>query len=276
MLNLCEIIITNSELSKRKMSHPVDFIIDRAKTALHIKTDSALASYFGIKPNTVSAWRKRGKLNYEILFTKCENIHKEWLLTGEGEMYTKKDGIEFAQVAGAEFAQKAGEEFARPAGAEFAKPAGAEFARSAATEFAKPAGAEFARLAGSEFAQKALYRGADAAKSSVPEHSPPIHPPVNAQLTEVLSRLETLEQRYKAMDRTKPYFLLAIGRLLAVQEENISEGDLLIIDPCATPAKNDLIIIKTPEGTKISRHTSTDPALMGVVVKLIREYRQAE
>ena len=205
-----------------------------------------------------------------------EGCDINWLLTGEGEMYAKKKTPDFAQAAGAEFVQKAGEEFARPAGDEFAKPAGAEFARSAAAEFAKPAGAEFARPAGSEFAQKALYRGADAAKSSVPEHSPPIHPPVNAQLTEVLSRLETLEQRYKAMDRTKPYFLLAIGRLLAVQEENISEGDLLIIDPCATPAKNDLIIIKTPEGTKISRHTSTDPALMGVVVKLIREYRQAE
>ena len=74
------------------MSQSVQNIIDRAKKGLKIKTDSALASYFGVKPNTISAWKKRNSINYELLFAKCADIHKDWLLNGEGEMYVTKEG----------------------------------------------------------------------------------------------------------------------------------------------------------------------------------------
>ena len=50
----------------------------------------ALASHLGIKPNTISAWKKRNSINYELIFANCANIRKDWLLTGEGEMYAEE------------------------------------------------------------------------------------------------------------------------------------------------------------------------------------------
>ena len=50
----------------------------------------SLASHLGIKPNTISAWKKRNSINYELIFAKCANIRKDWLLTGEGEMYIEE------------------------------------------------------------------------------------------------------------------------------------------------------------------------------------------
>lgn len=73
------------------MSQSVQIIIDRLKKGLNLKTDLSLASHLGVKPNTISAWKKRNSINYELIFAKCANIRKDWLLTGEGEMYADKE-----------------------------------------------------------------------------------------------------------------------------------------------------------------------------------------
>lgn len=151
----------------------------------------SLASHLGIKPNTISAWKKRNSINYELIFTKCANIRKDWLLTGEGEMFE-------GETVGKQ-----------------------ENQRSA--------------------------------------------PDQQADNRELIDR-------FNGMDKTKPYYLLAIGRRLAVHQEGIKERDVLLIDPTMQAIEGDLIVRSTPEGAEVARFQSQDSNVMGVVVKLIREY----
>ena len=44
------------------------------------------AEKLGIKPQALAMWETRNTLNYDIIFTNCENLSAKWLLTGEGEM----------------------------------------------------------------------------------------------------------------------------------------------------------------------------------------------
>lgn len=44
------------------------------------------AALLGITPQGLSTWIKRDTYDIELVFSKCENISAEWLLTGEGEM----------------------------------------------------------------------------------------------------------------------------------------------------------------------------------------------
>lgn len=61
-------------------------ILDRAKIALNATSDMQLADMLGISKSTLSNWRARNSLDYTILFSKCEHINYNWLITGEGEM----------------------------------------------------------------------------------------------------------------------------------------------------------------------------------------------
>lgn len=61
-------------------------ILDRAKVALNATSDMQLADMLGISKSTLSNWRARNSLDYAILFSKCEHINYNWLITGEGEM----------------------------------------------------------------------------------------------------------------------------------------------------------------------------------------------
>lgn len=44
------------------------------------------AKFLGVAPSTVSTWLNRGTLDYDFIFSKCEIISPDWLLSGEGEM----------------------------------------------------------------------------------------------------------------------------------------------------------------------------------------------
>lgn len=49
-----------------------------------IKTDLALAKLLDVKPNTISTWRKRQTIPYDVLFRFCEDHNYDigWLITG--------------------------------------------------------------------------------------------------------------------------------------------------------------------------------------------------
>lgn len=49
----------------------VDLILQNVKKKINGTNDNDLADFFGVKPGTISAWRKRNSLNYELLITKC-------------------------------------------------------------------------------------------------------------------------------------------------------------------------------------------------------------
>lgn len=61
-------------------------VILRLKKALNISTDIELANYLGISKSTLSNWKARNTLDLPLLFSLCEQISIDWLLTGKGEM----------------------------------------------------------------------------------------------------------------------------------------------------------------------------------------------
>ena len=44
------------------------------------------ASLLGISPQGLSTWIKRESFDIELIFSKCEDLSAQWLLTGEGPM----------------------------------------------------------------------------------------------------------------------------------------------------------------------------------------------
>lgn len=61
----------------------VDFILDKIKEKENLTTDVELAEFLGRKPGTISAWRTRETLDWELILTKCSGYVNE-LLYGKG------------------------------------------------------------------------------------------------------------------------------------------------------------------------------------------------
>ncbi|NTV01495.1 MAG: hypothetical protein HGB04_01730 [Chlorobiaceae bacterium] len=87
-------------------------------------------------------------------------------------------------------------------------------------------------------------------------------------------REEEIKRKFKVEDDEgyyrggNVYMVPAIGPLQT--PEKIKDGDVLFIDPQATPEDGDFVLVKTPEGPKIERYQPGEP-IVGVLVKLIRE-----
>ncbi len=82
-------------MSREKLQN-VKEVIDRLKMALKVKTDTELAKHLGVNQSTISVWKTRKSINWDLIITKCKDINIDWLLTGEGEMFRKKqDSVEF-------------------------------------------------------------------------------------------------------------------------------------------------------------------------------------
>lgn len=47
---------------------------------------SQFAKKLGIKPQTINTWDSRSTFDIELIYSKCEHISADWLLTGEGPM----------------------------------------------------------------------------------------------------------------------------------------------------------------------------------------------
>lgn len=79
-------------------------IINEIKSHLNIKTDSELANELGVSQPTISAWRKRNTLDYELIITKCKIFNPEWLITGKGnilknDIRSNEINIDFKELA---------------------------------------------------------------------------------------------------------------------------------------------------------------------------------
>lgn len=51
---------------------------------------SQFAKKIGVKPQTINTWDTRGTFDLELIYSKCECISAEWLLTGNGTMIKTK------------------------------------------------------------------------------------------------------------------------------------------------------------------------------------------
>jgi len=49
------------------------------------------ANILGITPQGLSTWIKRDSFDIELVFSKCEGISAQWLLTGEGDMFANNN-----------------------------------------------------------------------------------------------------------------------------------------------------------------------------------------
>jgi repressor LexA len=61
-------------------------IINRIKEYKNFKSDRDLSEFLGITPQSLSTWKSRNSIDFELIFAKCEDVNKNWLLTGKGEM----------------------------------------------------------------------------------------------------------------------------------------------------------------------------------------------
>lgn len=63
-----------------------DDILNRLKLAFSAGSDTELADLLGIKKATLSNWRNRNSLDLPLVFSFCEHINIDWLITGQGKM----------------------------------------------------------------------------------------------------------------------------------------------------------------------------------------------
>lgn len=61
-------------------------IIDRAKKSLNLSSDNELAERLNVSKATLSNWKNRNSLDFPLLFSICEHVNYNWLLTGKGDM----------------------------------------------------------------------------------------------------------------------------------------------------------------------------------------------
>lgn len=47
---------------------------------------SKFANMIGVKPQTINTWLLRGTFDIELIYSKCEHLSGDWLLSGEGDM----------------------------------------------------------------------------------------------------------------------------------------------------------------------------------------------
>lgn len=74
-------------------------IINDIKNHLNFKTDKEFAEFLGIKQNTLSTWRSRNMIDYDLIISKCDFIDANWLLTGKGDMLLQNNDIHCLQSA---------------------------------------------------------------------------------------------------------------------------------------------------------------------------------
>lgn len=69
------------------MEKNIELIIN--KLAKHYKFNkmSEFANFLGIATTTLSSWKSRNSIDYDLVYSKCVGINANWLLTGKGEMF---------------------------------------------------------------------------------------------------------------------------------------------------------------------------------------------
>ena len=64
----------------------ISLIIDRLFAFFNVNSNVALSQKLGVSQTTLSNWKARNTIDYNILFTKCEGVNWNWLLFGTGPM----------------------------------------------------------------------------------------------------------------------------------------------------------------------------------------------
>lgn len=65
-------------------------ILSRLKDAYNIKKDNELAELLGVSKSTLSNWVSRDSIDFDKVFSLCEHINLNWLLTGQGSKFREE------------------------------------------------------------------------------------------------------------------------------------------------------------------------------------------
>lgn len=70
------------------MSISIDksLILNKIKSSYGLKSDAEFARFLGIAPTTLSSWYKRNTMDYDLVYSKCEGLIGDFLLSGKGEI----------------------------------------------------------------------------------------------------------------------------------------------------------------------------------------------
>ncbi len=60
-------------------------ILNKIQQHYNYKKDSDFAKFLGIKTQVLSNWKNRNTFDIDVLYTKCEDISPEFLITGKGK-----------------------------------------------------------------------------------------------------------------------------------------------------------------------------------------------
>lgn len=66
-------------------------IFSRLKSAYCLKSDATLSRFLGIAPTTLASWKKRNTFDFDIIYSKCEDIDWNYLIYGVGEPFLKNE-----------------------------------------------------------------------------------------------------------------------------------------------------------------------------------------
>lgn len=65
-----------------------NIIFNRLKQIKGMESDAQLADFLGVTAATLSNWRRRNSLDYDVLLSKCEDVDLNYLLFGEQKAYS--------------------------------------------------------------------------------------------------------------------------------------------------------------------------------------------
>lgn len=76
-----------SNFSQNENRLDKSLILSRLKSVKNLATDTELAKMLGISKSTLSNWYSRNSIDYDLVFSICEHVNLNWLLTGDGSMF---------------------------------------------------------------------------------------------------------------------------------------------------------------------------------------------
>lgn len=63
--------------------------IERLKMYFGVKTARQVAERLGVSEQTISTWKSRGSIDYELIFSKCKDLDLNWFIRGEEDSQGK-------------------------------------------------------------------------------------------------------------------------------------------------------------------------------------------
>ena len=67
-------------------------VLDRIKHHYRLGSNADLARFLEISPSTLANWYSRNSIDFDIVFTKCDDVNWDWLVKG------KESGVSYPHI----------------------------------------------------------------------------------------------------------------------------------------------------------------------------------